>query len=222
MTYQLSFPSFPVIQQSTTSQLSPYPETLHIAMSGFEVAGVVLGTLPLAISALEHYRDGLRVIQRWRKFERELQSLIRNLETERAKLQNVCEMLLTGLVSHSRIEAMVDNPLGDLWLEEGIRKKVRVRLWRSWSVFEKNLQEMNGAIDRLMDALGDTTKVNVRTGLLQNTLLYRTNKGRWIRTPRPAACPLLGSSSAPPLRSTGPHISTCSQPSEMVFPISNR
>lgn len=131
-------------------------------MSGFEVAGLVLGALPLAISALEHYRDGLRAIQRWRKYERELQSLIRNLETERAKLQNVCEMLLTGLVSHSRIEAMVDHPLGDLWLEEGIRKKVRMRLWRSWNVFEKTLQDMNVAIDRLMNALGDTTRVNVR------------------------------------------------------------
>lgn len=141
-------------------------------MSGFEVVGVVLGTLPLAISALEHYRDGLRVIQRWRRYERELQSLIRNLETERAKLQNVCEMLLTGLVSHSRIEAMVDDPLGSLWLEEGILKKVRVRLWRSWDVFEKNLQDMNIAIGRLVDALGNPTRASVCASLPQNTLLY--------------------------------------------------
>lgn len=27
-------------------------------MSGFEVAGVVLGSIPLLISALEHYSDG--------------------------------------------------------------------------------------------------------------------------------------------------------------------
>jgi hypothetical protein len=29
-----------------------------VAMSGFEVIGVVLGVLPLLISGLEHYNDG--------------------------------------------------------------------------------------------------------------------------------------------------------------------
>ena len=29
-------------------------------MSGFEIAGTVLGSIPLIISALEHYRDGVR------------------------------------------------------------------------------------------------------------------------------------------------------------------
>jgi len=30
-------------------------------MSGFEIAGVVLGSLPLIISALEHYGEGVSV-----------------------------------------------------------------------------------------------------------------------------------------------------------------
>ena len=29
-------------------------------MSGFEVAGIVLGSIPLVISALEHYAEGVR------------------------------------------------------------------------------------------------------------------------------------------------------------------
>src|SRR4051794_4057127 len=95
----------------TPPELTPFSSSIRQCralglpppMSGFEVAGVVLGSLPLVISALEHYRDGLRSIQRWRKYERELQSLVRNLETERAKLQNVCEKLLVGLVPPSRI-----------------------------------------------------------------------------------------------------------------------
>lgn len=32
-------------------------------MSGFEVAGVVLGAIPLVISALEHYGDGVCLTQ---------------------------------------------------------------------------------------------------------------------------------------------------------------
>lgn len=128
-------------------------------MSGLEIVGVVLGSIPLVISALEHYRDGLRTIQRWRKWDRELQSLIRNLETEQAKFQDICEKLLMGIVSPSRIEVMVEKPLGDLWMEKETQKKIRARLWRSWDVFERNLEDISGAIGEMMGRLDDGAKV---------------------------------------------------------------
>ena len=37
----------------------PLPPTIA-TMSGFEVVGVVLGSIPLLITALERYRDGVR------------------------------------------------------------------------------------------------------------------------------------------------------------------
>ena len=128
-------------------------------MSGFEVVGVLLGAIPLVISTLEHYRDGVRTISRWRKFDRELQSLIRNLETERVKLQNVCEKLLIGLVPPSRIEAMVGNPLGDLWLEKETQKKIQTRLWNSWGVFRETVAAVNTAINEMVKRLGDGASV---------------------------------------------------------------
>ena len=30
-------------------------------MSGFEIAGVVLGSIPLVVSALEHYTEGVSI-----------------------------------------------------------------------------------------------------------------------------------------------------------------
>ena len=128
-------------------------------MSGFEVVGVVLGAIPLVISTLEHYRDGVRTISRWRKFDRELQSLIRNLETERVKLQNVCEKLLVGLVPPSRIETMVDNPGGDLWLEKETHKKIQARLWKSWGLFKDTIEDINIAIKEMMTRLGEGASV---------------------------------------------------------------
>jgi hypothetical protein len=95
----------------------------------------------------------LRSIQRWRKYERELQSLVRNLETERAKLQNVCEKLLVGLVPPSRIEAMVNDPMGSLWLEAETQKKIRARVWRSWPLFQDTTKSMQLAIEELMEKL---------------------------------------------------------------------
>jgi hypothetical protein len=129
-------------------------------MSGFEVAGAVLGVIPLIISALEHYQDGVRVIQRWRKYDRELQSLIRNIETERVRLQNVCEKLLDGLVPPSQIDAMVENPGGDLWMNESIQKKIRDRLWRSWELFECHLRAIQVAITDISERVGNTGDVS--------------------------------------------------------------
>ena len=122
-------------------------------MSGLEVVGVVLGSIPLVISALEHYGHGLSTLQRWRKYERELKSLIRNLGTEQVKLQNVCEKLLDGLVSPSKIEAMINHPFGDMWKEEDTRRKIRVRLWKGFDVFEVTIGDIRIAVDKVKERI---------------------------------------------------------------------
>ena len=55
-------------------------------MSGFEIAGVVLGTLPLIITAVEAY---IGFMKDWGKVASELKSINRQLSTERSKLYNV-------------------------------------------------------------------------------------------------------------------------------------
>ncbi|KAI8674571.1 hypothetical protein NCS57_00355300 [Fusarium keratoplasticum] len=116
-------------------------------MSGFEIAGIILGSIPLVISTLENYGAGLSTLQRWRRYQRELQSLIRNLETERIKLQNVFEKLLIGLVPHSRIEALINNPIGDLWREEETLRKIQFRLSKGFKMFEATMSNLKTTID---------------------------------------------------------------------------
>ncbi|KAF4817786.1 hypothetical protein CGCSCA5_v005441 [Colletotrichum siamense] len=122
-------------------------------MSGFEVAGVVLGTIPLLISALEHYKEGISTIRAWRNYDRELRSLIRNLQTERVRFQDVCEKLLVGLVSQCQIESMVDDPFGPAWQEEKVRAKIEARLWRSFSNFEDIIKDMEEATKEMKTKL---------------------------------------------------------------------
>ncbi|KAI1272275.1 hypothetical protein F5Y07DRAFT_380342 [Xylaria sp. FL0933] len=122
-------------------------------MSGFEIAGIVLGAVPLLISALEHYGDALSTLNKWRKYERELRSLVRNLDTERVKLQNVCEKLLVGIVPESQIEAMIKDPMGGLWKEEKIQARVQSRLWESYGSFEDTISDIKRAIDEMNQRL---------------------------------------------------------------------
>lgn len=129
-------------------------------MPGFEVAGAVLGVIPLVISALEHYQHGVQALKKWRRYENNIQCLIRNINVERARLQNVCEKLLDGLVPPSQIDAMVDNPNGDLWTNEEVQEKIRVRLWKSSTVFEETLRDIQVAMVHLSERVGNGSDVS--------------------------------------------------------------
>ena len=54
-----------------------------LQMSGFEVAGVVLGVIPLAISALEHYKAGKGVASSFLKWRGLLDTLIFRLKLQK-------------------------------------------------------------------------------------------------------------------------------------------
>lgn len=51
-----------------------------------EVAGFILVALPLVISGLNHYADGVTTITKWWGYKRELKSLFRTLHAEYAPL----------------------------------------------------------------------------------------------------------------------------------------
>ncbi|KXH46103.1 hypothetical protein CNYM01_06840 [Colletotrichum nymphaeae SA-01] len=118
-------------------------------MSGIEVVGVVLGTIPLLISALEHYRHGASAIRMWRRYDRELKSLTTDLENERIRLQDVSEKLLTGIVPDSKVDDMVNDPFGPAWHEDAVRKMIEARLWnlRPYQILLEKVEEIKLAIE---------------------------------------------------------------------------
>ncbi|KAF5623742.1 hypothetical protein F25303_11710 [Fusarium sp. NRRL 25303] len=116
-------------------------------MSGFEVAGIVLGTLPLVVTALEAYSNFLR---EWGKAPAELRSLNRQLSTERVRLCNVCEQLVSDVVSHQDIEPMLQDPFGPLWQAKETNDRIRRRLWDSYGPFEDTVKEVEEALQSVM------------------------------------------------------------------------
>ncbi|OTA62058.1 hypothetical protein K449DRAFT_351199 [Hypoxylon sp. EC38] len=63
-------------------------------MSGFEIAGVILGAIPIVISALEHYKAGKGVLASFIKWEGQLDTLIERLEDQRLSFYfNILELL---------------------------------------------------------------------------------------------------------------------------------
>ena len=72
-------------------------------MSGVEAAGLILGALPLVVSGLESYIEGVATIKRYFRYKNELKSLLRALTTEYDIFRNTCEELLEGLVQAQKM-----------------------------------------------------------------------------------------------------------------------
>ncbi|KAI8719935.1 hypothetical protein NCS52_00775800 [Fusarium sp. LHS14.1] len=119
-------------------------------MSGFEVAGIVLGTLPLVVTALEAYSNFLRD---WGKAPAKLRSLNRQLSTERVRLCNVCEQLISDVVPQRDVEPMLQDPFGPLWQGKETNDRIRQRLWDLYGPFEDTVKEVEEALDSVMQRL---------------------------------------------------------------------
>ncbi|CAG7561089.1 unnamed protein product [Fusarium equiseti] len=134
-------------------------------MSGFEVVGVVLGVLPLAIEALKSYRA---ILSRIRSAERDLRALIQDLETEKVRLQTTCEVLLDGIAPLSRIDDIVKKPFGPEWKQ--FDENIRGRLWTSMDTFRDKAKEMEEAAEELSEKLGlnadNQAKLNSKKAIL--------------------------------------------------------
>ena len=113
-----------------------------------EVAGLVLGALPVAISALKGYRS---ILSSLKTVKRDIDYLIRDLGTEQQILQNTCETLLKGIVPDSKLDEMIDDPFGPDWKQYD--DQIRLRLWRSHDTFQERLAEMHEASVKLREML---------------------------------------------------------------------
>ncbi|KAL9632428.1 MAG: hypothetical protein Q9204_003802 [Flavoplaca sp. TL-2023a] len=120
-------------------------------ITGIETAALALAVLPLVISALEHYNDGLTPIKNFFRYKGLIQELVDDLKLQTLLLRNTCEQLLTGVVeSDTELAELLDNPTSSSWKREALVSALRKRLQYSYDTFV----ELG---DRLMAALGSLT-----------------------------------------------------------------
>ncbi|KAI0021884.1 hypothetical protein F4780DRAFT_778158 [Xylariomycetidae sp. FL0641] len=140
-------------------------------MSGLEIVGVVLGAIPIITLAVEQYRIGVQTAKRLKRYERELVSLSRQLELQRATLTNSCERLLEGILPPDDIENLVANPAAAAWKSEDIRSRVHFRLDSNATVFLYTVQDMketvNGVWRKLDLGPNGEVKSNDKHSILQ-------------------------------------------------------
>jgi hypothetical protein len=125
-------------------------------MSGFEVAGIVLGVIPLAISALEHYKAGKGLASSFIKWRGLLDTLIFRL-----KLQKTFFYLhILELLREARVPELDDRI--DLTAEECVMilrntktaEEVRDYLGGLYATFQDVLDRYEACLKAIVAKLG--------------------------------------------------------------------
>jgi hypothetical protein len=119
-------------------------------VTGIETAGIVL---PLIISALEHYAEGIATIHKWWRYQRELASLKRILGAEYDRYLNTCEELLAGTVPDAVLAQLLDSPGGIGWRDPDIDRRLRARLRRSFHSYLDTINDLNDVVMTLKKKL---------------------------------------------------------------------
>ncbi len=123
-------------------------------MSGAEIAGLLLACLPLAISALEHYRDGLDPLMDFLNYDRTLKSLRTRLRLQQVLYEGTLQRLLVSELSEAQASALFRNSEHhvdeNLWGSKEIEEKLQRKLGDQYAMFIDVIGEMEVVMSKLM------------------------------------------------------------------------
>ncbi|KAH0423238.1 hypothetical protein CcaCcLH18_12323 [Colletotrichum camelliae] len=123
-------------------------------MSGFEIAGIVLGSFPLLCDSAKEVAGFLRKTKSWWQFETTFETFISSLTTQEAAYTLVLKRLLDPLdISDSEYLSLLRSPQCDLWHEFHVQDELRQRLSSEYRWFMWNLTDLNQAVLGLQELL---------------------------------------------------------------------
>ncbi|KAF2085473.1 hypothetical protein K490DRAFT_67631 [Saccharata proteae CBS 121410] len=129
-------------------------------MAGIEIAGLVLGALPLVIEGLEKYREAFQPLSDWWSFETTFVNFIESARWEQHRFEGNIERLLDFVQSDSEMDALLQDPLGARWREKRLQEQVHERLGHSYESVADIIRKMNSEVVALQTRLqlhGDQT-----------------------------------------------------------------
>ncbi|KAF2750320.1 hypothetical protein M011DRAFT_474775 [Sporormia fimetaria CBS 119925] len=135
-------------------------------MSGIEVAGLTLGALPLLISAIESYNEGLDPIKSFIRWERELPQLIRKLRNEHVHFAQTMRLLLEPITTEFELADMLAEPAGPLWKDHRMVNKLQDKLQESFGAYQNTMAD----VDRIMKKIAGKLDLERASELTRNDL----------------------------------------------------
>ena len=131
-----------------------------IKMSGFKIAGLVLGALPLVISALEHYDSSLDPVKAFFQWRDILEKAIRELWVQHTSFEMTLRNLLVDLTSEAELDELLSQPESPLWQSPTLNRDLRDRLGAAYDVYNYTIEQIGDHVRTLARHL-DIDRVDV-------------------------------------------------------------
>ena len=142
-------------------------------MSGVEIVGFFLAALPLAISAVEQYHDGLDPFRDYLRYDSTLKSLRTRLRIQQDLFEGTLKRLLLEKLSPPQARALFPDVGQHVdrvqWETPEIEEKLQNRLGGKYENFMDVVREMEMAMRRLMKKLDIDIEERVGTAPSQQT-----------------------------------------------------
>jgi hypothetical protein len=143
-------------------------------MSGFEVAGLVLGAFPLLVEGANSLQDVFSDVRSWWRFEATFESFISAVEAEYIKYSLTLNILVGDLdIDQDEQDKLQNDTSCTLWHAPHVQAELRRRVgsqYYGW--FTRQLSEMNTALRELF-AMLPIGKVRVFKFVCENLRLKR-------------------------------------------------
>ena len=127
-------------------------------MSGIEIVGIVLGALPLIITAFEHLQSFAKKWDQLANFNSENLKVWNDIKDEalmyRLQLQTLLAPLVRdGDLTKDRLETLLLSPKSDAWREADLDAAMRNRLGEAYDRYFGNVEEIQTLAWRLLEPL---------------------------------------------------------------------
>ncbi|KAL8882776.1 MAG: hypothetical protein Q9198_000284 [Flavoplaca austrocitrina] len=156
-------------------------------MAGLEIVGVVLASLPLVVSAIEHYHDALKPLQDYFEYNYALKLLRIRLVLQQEIFESTLKVLLLDSLTPDQAQNLFPDPERNLcsdqvqnvdialWGTEEIDKKLHMRLGSKYTIFMGMVGEMEAVMKLLMKDLEVEVFIHCTSELIMSSI----KKGKW-------------------------------------------
>jgi hypothetical protein len=105
-------------------------------MSGFEIAGILLGAFPLIISGLEHWRDVAKVSGFYWRVREEYTRCRSDMKFhEILYKRNLQEILLPIVNDTDEVDRLISEPTAQDWSSKALQERLVDRLQESYGLY---------------------------------------------------------------------------------------
>ncbi|KAH7086605.1 hypothetical protein FB567DRAFT_603720 [Paraphoma chrysanthemicola] len=123
-------------------------------MSSLEIAGVVLGSFPILIASVEHWRDVANRGGYFWRVEREYVNCLKEIQSHKLLYErNMNELLSLILSNVGEVTKLLNDPGGKGWSDQSLQQGLARQLQESYGMYMDIIDEMNKSVQTLKKEL---------------------------------------------------------------------